>query len=655
MATDVRQLEQHTIAGYHIGERLGAGSSGVVYRAVQLSMQREVAFKAIDPALTASPEHNDQFVHEAAAAGAVQHANVATCFDAGYENGVVYLAQELMLGGSLADYLTQNGPILPTDEALGIAIDCARGVEGIHTAGLIHADIKPSNILISDNESIKLADLGLARFTSLDDAWASNRGDRPLADIAFAAPETRELSADQIDHRADTYAVGAVLFTMLTGQLPIGMDEGQAWGLDPSERDPRVTNPDVSDAVAAVVLKATDPAQANRYQDPAHLREDLERVAYQFQPLHATMTDAAGSMSSADHVVPDALPTTNADLSANALTRDHHAGQSSGVVTAPTAATPAPPAPAVAPAAPAAAPQKNGPGIGMILVVLILVGGAIAVAVIMTQQPATPATNTSANAETPAPAIADPTPAADNQPSLPKPTGPSWATAFGSDDFGDWASATIAGVDVRFRKVPAGQLRMGDGLANEAPHQVTISKDFWLAEHETTQALYQAVTGSNPSKFPAADQPVESVTWLDVTDFIARVRTQHPELRLRLPSEAEWELAARGGRSANPAPAANEAWTSATAERRTHAVGEMAANPFGLYDMAGNVMEWVADAFAPYQAMTATDPVVEEGIHRVARGGSWSLQPEACGPANRYHYQPASAFFFLGFRLAISD
>ncbi|MBY0374484.1 MAG: SUMF1/EgtB/PvdO family nonheme iron enzyme, partial [Bryobacteraceae bacterium] len=226
-----------------------------------------------------------------------------------------------------------------------------------------------------------------------------------------------------------------------------------------------------------------------------------------------------------------------------------------------------------------------------------------------------------------------------------------------------------------FRSIPAGSFTMGspDNEAgrdrDESPaHPVTISRPFFLAIHEVTQAQWAALMGHNPSVFQQrhpeggdpALRPVDSVSFDDVQRFLARLNALGLG-RFRLPTEAEWEYVTRAGSttrfSFGDATNLNEvhryAWTNSRSYGTTHPVGSKPANAWGLYDMHGNVWEWCADWYAPYPAGPQTDPRgPASGSERVFRGGSYFDFPIALRSANRHRHAPQRGYTAIGFRLA---
>ena len=213
---------------------------------------------------------------------------------------------------------------------------------------------------------------------------------------------------------------------------------------------------------------------------------------------------------------------------------------------------------------------------------------------------------------------------------------------------------------MEFVWVPAGEFRMGStgrfADSDERPvTRVRISQGFWLGKYEVTQRQWQAVMGRNPSHFRncGRDCPVERVSWNEVQSFIGRLNTRSGGRPYRLPTEAEWEYAARAGTTgpyyANPNAIA---WHRGNSGDRTRRVGRKAPNGFKLYDMLGNVWEWVADRKGRYPGGTATDPTGPgSGSSRVYRGGGWHDSSRACRAANRDGLQRSGRLDVLGFRL----
>jgi formylglycine-generating enzyme required for sulfatase activity len=222
------------------------------------------------------------------------------------------------------------------------------------------------------------------------------------------------------------------------------------------------------------------------------------------------------------------------------------------------------------------------------------------------------------------------------------------------------------GVKMELVLIPAGKFLMGSPEGretNEGPqHEVTISKAFYMGKYEVTQEQWEAVMAKvapNPSKFKGPKNPVESVSWEQAVGFCEKL-SQIAKRPVRLPTEAEWEYACRAGTKTRFSFGEGDvllgdyAWFSGSANGTTHPVGEKKPNPWGLYDLHGNVWEWCQDWGGPYEAGAVTDPQgPAKGTTRVLRGGSWGNNPGFCRAANRNWNVPDFRINSRGFRVAV--
>lgn len=212
-------------------------------------------------------------------------------------------------------------------------------------------------------------------------------------------------------------------------------------------------------------------------------------------------------------------------------------------------------------------------------------------------------------------------------------------------------------VGMTFARIPSGEFAMGSnaGDSHETPvHSVTISRSFYLATTEVTQAQWKSVMGINPSKFRGDDLPVEQVNWDDARRFIYKLNARERTTRYRLPTEAEWEYACRAGATGNGAMTdlSSSAWVAPESGNRTHPVGSRQPNAWGLFDMAGNVYEWCEDWRGGYPAGKAKDPQGPScGWGRVARGGSWWKHANRAQCWFRDFYRPDYTADEIGFRV----
>ncbi len=217
------------------------------------------------------------------------------------------------------------------------------------------------------------------------------------------------------------------------------------------------------------------------------------------------------------------------------------------------------------------------------------------------------------------------------------------------------------------RWIPAGSFTMGiwgpvdPRLPGDGQHEVVLSRGFFLAETECTQDQWEAVMGSNPSHFKGADRPVEWVSWKEAVAFCRRLteKQRHEGLlpegwEWRLPTESEWEYAARAGSGGVQSMEVDSlAWHRDNSGNQSHAVGQKAANAWGLHDMLGNVSEWCGDWYGGYPLGSVTDPKgPRTGSLRVIRGGSCGMPPELLRLL-RGRYQPTMQLVYIGFRPAL--
>ena len=228
---------------------------------------------------------------------------------------------------------------------------------------------------------------------------------------------------------------------------------------------------------------------------------------------------------------------------------------------------------------------------------------------------------------------------------------------------------TANGVSFDMMMVKAGTFTMGatsemkDPYSNEKPtHQVTLTNDYYIGKTEVTQALWKAVMGNNPSYFKGDNLPVENVSWDDCQKFISKLNSLTGQ-NFRLPTEAEWEFAARGGNNSNhyQYSGSNElgdvAWYDGNSGGKTHVVATKQPNELGLYDMSGNVSEYCSDRLGDYSSSSLTNPTgPNSGSLRVLRGGAWDGYARCCRSSYRGYDTPGGAPFsdgHLGLRLVL--
>ncbi len=216
-------------------------------------------------------------------------------------------------------------------------------------------------------------------------------------------------------------------------------------------------------------------------------------------------------------------------------------------------------------------------------------------------------------------------------------------------------------IGMKFALIPAGEFMMGSKEFDWAKpvHKVTISKPFYLGVYPVTQREWKEVMGNNPSYFKGDNLPGEQISWYDVQEFIKKLNEKENTNKYSLPSEAEWEYAARAGTTTTYSFGDDEsalgdyAWYAENSSSKTHDVGQKKSNPWGLYDMHGNVWEWVQDMYhySYYDVPTDGSAWEKDGSYRVVRGGSWNYDAGHCRSAYRDSLDPGGRSRGLGFRL----
>lgn len=236
-----------------------------------------------------------------------------------------------------------------------------------------------------------------------------------------------------------------------------------------------------------------------------------------------------------------------------------------------------------------------------------------------------------------------------------------------ADNLDDSEIFTSPFTGMQFVLIPAGKFEMGslfeekDRSDSESPvHKVTIQNSFYLGRSAVTQKQWEKIMRNNPSHFKGEDRPVEMVSWEDALKFVTKLNDKEGTDKYRLPSEAEWEYACRAGTQTRCFFGEDEsklneyAWHAGNSGAKTHAVGRKKPNLWGLYDIHGNVWEWVQDEWHDnYNGAPSDGSVWEEGngVYRVSRGCSWLCDTGFCRSAGRFKREPESCFANLGFRL----
>jgi serine/threonine protein kinase len=275
------ELTGQELDGYRIGRLLGRGGMGTVYEAIQISLERTVAFKVLARELTLDPKLIEKFVAEARSAGRLAHPNVVAVFHVGSFGAVHYYSMEYMPGGSVDDLLAREGK-LPLQRTIPIVFDAARGLEYAERQGLVHRDIKPGNLMLGQDEVAKIADLGLA-------TWQPGATDA-CGSPHYVAPE--QALGQPIDARVDLYALGATWYHMLTGDTPFSGQSAREVLLKQIHEKPapiREKVPDLPPEAAALVHRLLEKDPAKRVATARQLQADLAELARRYPPRETVL------------------------------------------------------------------------------------------------------------------------------------------------------------------------------------------------------------------------------------------------------------------------------------------------------------------------------------------------------------------------------
>jgi formylglycine-generating enzyme required for sulfatase activity/tRNA A-37 threonylcarbamoyl transferase component Bud32 len=648
---------------YRIDARVARGATSTIYKAYQEKLDRYVAVKVLSPHFIDEPGFLDRFYQEARAVARLDHPNILPVYDFDQVGEIVYIVMKYVNTGTLRNVM--HGPLdLPYTLEIITQVGLALGYA--HKQGVVHRDIKPGNILIADNNWALLTDFGLAKM--LEGNQRLTRTGAGVGTPEYMSPE--QAQGKPTDGRADLYSLGAMLYEMFTGHLPFESESGIAVAMkhvsDPV-KPPRIYRPDLPPAVEQVIMTALEKEPDRRYATAEAMLAALTRAA--------SPAAASGAIEQpADPAPPIGEPTpekSNLSLKLAALgialrqrmdrtllrlqvwrreqrdrfrafRRDRWPHYQAGLV---------------------ARRRTIGAVIG--IVALLLLCAVLTPLAFPAAVPTSPATPTPVDKAALASAQVTVKPALTSAP------GQTPAAAVTPTIT---ATKEITAAPPGMVAVPAGSFTMGavsgEFDADETPPHTVYLDDFYIDAVEVTNAQFARFTNGSGYQtdaekagdsttwrtFNSADRqrfPAIFVSWNDAARYCAW-------LGKRLPTEAEWEKAARGaGKRIYPW---GNAFNGTSANTVDSGIGQPVAvasrsaqSPYGLYDAVGNVWEHVRDWYGGgyYTDSPAANPNgPAAGPFKVIRGGSFKTQPDRATTTAREKISPDSRGDDVGFRCA---
>ncbi|MBQ9202404.1 MAG: SUMF1/EgtB/PvdO family nonheme iron enzyme [Bacteroidales bacterium] len=637
---------------YRIERYLASGGFGNTYEGVNVTLGKKCAIKefflkgiairedqtskvhvAITDNKRAFNSQKEKFTKEAHRLSCLDNNHIVKVFDLFEENGTVYYVMDYIEGESLRDVQKRTGRPFSEQEVLSILSQMLDALNTIHQHGLLHMDIKPANIMIDQSGKCTLIDFGASKQSAVSDGatTSSTMAYTP----GYAPVEQIGGSSDRWGPWTDFYALGATLYNLLTNENPVNLDieeDGEAafkfppavssstrlliqWLMSPKRKDRPQNVREIKDclkekktnAEESLIVEGGYNLITQKVADSTKYVAEVEATAID-EPSKGEETPIESDGKNTIYV--SVASENDNDVIDKSDDSSHNNNDKA---------------------------KKKKRIVGrwedfVLLSILLMVGIVFLVKKMDSdQENDTQIEQTSI---------------------FSKNENPTQNLTF-----------TVDGVSFTMVYVPGGTFTMGatsevsDAESFEKPtHSVTLSS-YYIGQTEVTQALWTAVMGSNPSEFRDDRRPVENVSWNDCQTFISLLNAKTGK-NFRLPSEAEWEYAARGGHSGGSEYAGSNnvnsvAWYADNSDGETHNVATKSPNSLGIYDMSGNVCEWCQDWVDVYSTSSQTNPKgPSSGVFHVWRGGGWSFNAWNCRVSYRDGLTPSDSYYGLGLRLA---
>ena len=569
--------------------------------------------------------YRHRFRREAENLAKLHHPNIIRVYDVFDENGTTYYSMEYVEGLTLDAYIQQHHP-LPESDAVAILGRVCSALSFMHSQRMLHLDIKPKNIMYSTKGEVFLIDFGLSK------QFGVNGEPESSTTIGAGTPgyapieQVKQIKDGTFPATLDIYALGATIYKTLTGQRPPEATDI----LNDGFPDGPLVQLHRSPSLIQVIARCMSPMRKDRYQTVADLLRAYPPLAAEDEKTEfkedteATILDDIQPVKHPTGGTPVTPPIVEENVSAKSNPKKAEPVLDPKVIVEP---TPPPP------------PKK--PSTKKYLLWYVLAGHIMVLLALVSVRKC----------------------ADDTVVDIPRPAG-------------QYLDITVNGVTFTMVRVEGGTFMMGvtaeqKGAWDEekSAQRVTLS-DYYIGQTEVTQALWEAVMGETPTsdgyqwerKYGLGDNyPAYNISYNDVLSFISKLNSLTGRT-FRMPTEAEWEYAARGGNKSKGYLYSggdtldNVGWYWDNSDGTTHPVAQKSANELGLYDMSGNVWEWCSDWAGAYSSSPQTNPIgPSTGCFRVLRGGGWESDAAYCRVAFRDCISPSDCYRDSGVRLALSS
>lgn len=584
---DAGRITGLVLGNYVVLDRIGAGGMGQVFKAWHRRMQRVVALKTLPNEAAAGEDSIARFRREILSAAQLLHPNIVAAYDADVAAGVHFLVMEYVDGQNLADVVRQHGP-LAVPQAVKYILDAARGLAYAHSRGIIHRDVKPSNLIVNDADVVKVLDLGLARpATALAGPELTSPGD-VVGTLEYMAPEQAAGSA-AVDGRVDVYGLGCTLHRLVTGELPYrGRSPMELIAAHRDQKIPslRAARDDVPRSLDVVFKRMIAKQAAERYASMEEVIDALEKLRITgrgrsarpngFADRPATLAPSAGSSRGDDlELAPTA---TGGPPQANHGQSVHLASTS-----------------------PAAKPVAARPAISPALALLTLLAALAGLTSLSWFD------------------------SSGNEGKMPPETG---ATAYSSASAWQRACAESLGVPVTLSNSLAMRFVLIPPDDSSSSASQVVGAPFYFATCELTVAQYRPFLAATAATADALGvrqgdrHPAIDLTADDAERYCLWL-SEREGANYRLPTDQEFARACRAGTQGrlwfdpNSCEPGRFAWYQASSGNRTHQAGLLETNPLGLHDLLGNAPEWCRRV-----SKTPGEPSAQVASYTLL-GGSW--------------------------------